>query len=159
MTVTALGKYGLESMDEAAIREFLTNRGVGVLGLPTEDGPYLLSMSYGCDGDAALYFTYVGGDDSRKASLSDRAETAGFLVYGAGTAFTWASVFLRGALERVPEPEGDVHGDAMSNAWRPAVFETADVDVAVYRFRIAERSGIRHTGLPPGFEPRESESG
>ena len=42
----------------------------------------------------------------------------------------------------------------LGGAWRPEVFADAieKEDVAIYRFRIEEENGLRHAGLPPGFE-------
>lgn len=157
MTVTALEAFGLERMSDQEIRAFLANQGMGVLGLPDDDSPYMLPMSYGFDGGSTLYFTYVLGEGSRKARLSDRAEEAGFLIYSAKTMFTWESVFLTGAIERVDEDDWDDLGGVLQGAWRPALLEeavsTAAVDV--YRFEIADQSGIKHTGLPPGLGSRD----
>jgi uncharacterized protein len=161
MTVDELAEYGVNRMDDAEIRDFLLNQGMGVLGLPTEDTPYLLPMSYGFDGDSRLYFTYVLGDDSRKDRLSDRSESAAFLAYSADTMFVWESVLLTGTLDEVPEDEWDDVREAMAVAWRPDLFREASrvEGVKVYRLEVEERSGIKHVGLPPGFEPVGSDAG
>lgn len=88
MTVEALGDVGIERMTDSEVREFLTSQGVGVLGLSAEDGPYLVPMSFGFDGEAALYFTFLVGAASRKVELADAADTVRFLVYDARSAFT-----------------------------------------------------------------------
>lgn len=160
MTVDELTDYGMVWMNDEEIRGFLLSQGMGVLGLSSEDAPYLLPMSFGFDGESQLYFTYVLGTSSRKAKLSSQSNIARFLVYSADTSFVWESVLLTGTLSEVPETEWDDVQDAMDIAWRPELFETASMteDVKVYRFQIEERSGIKHTGLPPGFEPDASES-
>lgn len=160
MTVEELTEYGVNRMDDAEIRDFLLNQGMGVLGLPSEDVPYLLPMSFGFDGESRLYFTYVLGDSSRKDRLSARSESACFLVYSADTMFVWESVLLTGSLDELPEDEWDDVRDALAVAWQPDLFRAASrvEDVKVYRFEIEERSGIKHVGLPPGFEPDTSES-
>ena len=152
MSLSELQEIGVESMDDAAIDQFLATHGVGVLALPASPAPYLLPMSFGYDGEGSLYFTFVLGEDSEKARLSERAEAARFLVYTADSPFHWQSVVLTGTLAAVPREEWD--DLALENAWRPAVFEEADLSggVAVYRFAIEDREGFRHTGLPPGFE-------
>jgi nitroimidazol reductase NimA-like FMN-containing flavoprotein (pyridoxamine 5'-phosphate oxidase superfamily) len=161
MTVDELGEVGIERMNDREIREFLTSRGVGVLGLPAEDGPYLIPMSFGFDGDAALYFTFLVGASSRKADLADRAERARFLVYDARSAFTWQSVVLTGEIDEVPPAEFEAVAETMHNAWRPALFEDAELTrgVSVYRFEVADRVGFKHTGLPPGFASERAEAG
>lgn len=153
MTVDALREAGLERMDDTAVRDFLSGQRVGVLGLPTEGAPYLVPLSFGYDGEGALYFTYVGGADSRKRILTDRADAATVLVYSVDSMFNWESVVLSGHIEAVPEPEWDDLQDVLGSAWRPELFETAieQGEMSIYRFRIDEQVGIKHTGLPPGF--------
>jgi nitroimidazol reductase NimA-like FMN-containing flavoprotein (pyridoxamine 5'-phosphate oxidase superfamily) len=152
MSLSELRDLGVTPMDDEAIAAFLTAQGVGVLALPDAGEPYVLPLSFGYDGEDALYFTYVLGEDSEKARLSERADTARFLVYAADSPFHWQSVLLTGTIEAVPRDGWD--DLALENAWRPALFEEADLSggIAVYRFEIAEREGFRHTGLPPGFE-------
>jgi nitroimidazol reductase NimA-like FMN-containing flavoprotein (pyridoxamine 5'-phosphate oxidase superfamily) len=154
MTLEELATYGVERMDDDAIRAFLGTQASGVLGLPADGAPALLPLSFGYDGDATLYFTFVGGSGSEKQALSDRAETAAFLVYRADTPFTWQSVRLTGRIEPVPDGEAATARDALENTWRPDLFERAmaEVEVALYRFVVADWSGIKQTGLPPGFD-------
>jgi len=71
MTVSALEAAGLTRMDDGEIRSFLSNRRVGVLGLPTDDGPYMIPLSFGYDEEQTLYFTFVGGPSSRKQTLAE----------------------------------------------------------------------------------------
>jgi hypothetical protein len=151
MAVDELDEFGLERMDDGEIGGFLSGQKTGVLGLPSPDGPYLLPISFGYDGDSSLYFTYVVGDDSRKQRLSDEAGTASFLVYTIDSLYSWESVYLTGTLVERPESDWDELADVLEDVWRPDVFRSAQ-RVAVYEFRIDERSGLRQTGLPPGFE-------
>lgn len=160
MSVDELGEVGLERMTDEEIRTFLGTRGFGVLGLPGEDVPYVIPMSFGFDGESSLYFTYILGESSRKEALTDRAERARFLVYEASSPYTWESVLLTGTVEPVdPEGWGDL-SETLSSAWHPAIFDEASVSrgVRVYRFEAEELSGIRHTGLPEGLEPHDPES-
>jgi hypothetical protein len=154
MTVDDLSDYGMVRMDDEEIRGFLSSQSVGVLGLPTAGAPSLRPMSFAFDGESRLYFLYVLGSGSRKRELTDRAEVARFLVYRAETRFNWRSVLLTGTIGEVPEDERE---DVLANteiAWRPDLFERAGAveNTALYAFRIEERTGIKHTGLPPGFE-------
>ncbi len=157
MTVDDLREYGLVEMDDEEIRNFLTNRGFGVLGLPTEGAPYLLPMSFGFDGDSRLYFSYVVGETSRKTELSDLAETASFLVHRADSVFLWESVLLTGDLAELPPDE--LPDDALSNAWYLDLFERADTAgrVELYEFRVRDLTGIKCVGLPPGLERKRSD--
>lgn len=153
MTIDQLEQYGLERMDDDAIREFLAAQSTGVLGLPTEDVPYLLPLSYGFDEDSSLYFTYLLGESSRKRELTDRTDRARFLVYSVETTFNWQSVMLVGELRAVPEDEWADLQALTTNRWRPNTLQTATTagGVQVYEFAIAEQAGIRQTGLAPGF--------
>lgn len=158
MTVDELRDYGMHQMDDSEIEGFLAAQSLGVLGLPTGRAPYLLPMSYGFDRESRLYFFYLVGSRSRKAELSERAETASFLVYSAETMFNWESAFLRGAIRKVPEEKRSSVAETMTPTWRPELFETASEteETRLYEFRIEEWTGIRHTGLPPRLFRRTS---
>ncbi|MEF8886263.1 MAG: pyridoxamine 5'-phosphate oxidase family protein [Haloarculaceae archaeon] len=154
MSIPQLEAYGLERMDDDDIREFVSSQSTGVLGLPTDGGPYLIPMSFAFDGESSLYFTYLLGSSSRKADLTEQADRTRFLVYSVETMFNWQSVLLTGALTEVPENEWSELEDLLTTAWRPELFRTASPSggVRVYEFAIESQSGIRHTGLPPGFQ-------
>ncbi|MDY6819429.1 MAG: pyridoxamine 5'-phosphate oxidase family protein [Halobacteriales archaeon] len=153
MSISELKQYGLADMDDTEIHDFLTNQGIGVLGLPTTESPYLLPMSFGFDGDSALYFTYLLGEQSRKEELSKQADSARFLVYDSNSMYDWRSVLLAGTLSEVPEDQWDSIEETLINAWYPELLESAELSrgMAIYRFDIADRIGIKHSGLPPGF--------
>ncbi|MFC4408037.1 pyridoxamine 5'-phosphate oxidase family protein [Haloarchaeobius iranensis] len=154
MTLERLAQYGVERMDDEAVRTFLTTQSVGILGLPAADAPVLLPLSFGFDGESTLYFTFVLGGDSEKQARAEQAEAATFLVYQADTAFTWQSARLTGRIEPVPADDLDAARDALSNAWRPTLFEqsTEGADVELYRFEVANWAAIKQAGLPPGFD-------
>jgi len=155
MTIDTLEAAGLARMDDSDIAAFLSNQRVGVLGLPTENGPYMIPLSFGYDGDRLLYFTFIGGSASRKQRLTEAAADATVLVYKVESMFHWESVLLQGGIEAVPESEWDDLAEVLEAAWRPELFADAieDGDIAIYQFRIDEKEGLRHAGLPPGFEP------
>ena len=157
MSVDELREYGLAEMDVGEIRNFLTSQKMGVLGLPGEDGPYLLPLSYGYDGDRRLYFTYLLGAESRKEALTENADAATFLVHKVDTMYNWESVLLSGTIDAVPESEWDGLDETLRHAWRPSLFETATLSgsVKLYEFRIDDRTGIKHQGLPPALRPTD----
>jgi len=159
MSLEELRGVGLERMDQEAVRDFLLARGVGILGLADAGVPYLLPMSFGYDGEDAIYFTYVLGGESRKEALTEQADQARFLVYSADSAFTWESVLLRGTIESLEEDLDSVR-HALSNAWHPNIFEDADLSrgVTIYRFTIEEWDGIRQAGLPDGLAGESAEN-
>ncbi len=153
MTIDELEVYGLAEMDRGAVEACLADNEVGVLGLADDGVPYLLPLSYAFDGDDRLYFTYVLGESSRKATLTERAGRGRFLVYDAETPFRWRSVSLTGTLSDVPEERWDELGDVLAEAWRPNTLETATTSggVAVYALEIEAWSGVEQDGLAPGF--------
>jgi nitroimidazol reductase NimA-like FMN-containing flavoprotein (pyridoxamine 5'-phosphate oxidase superfamily) len=152
MTLESLETAGLAQMDDTAIEDFLRSQRFGILGLPADGAPYLVPISFGYDGDA-LYFTFIGGPESQKRTLIRASDTATFLVTDVSSMFNWESVVLTGTPERVPESEWDELADVLGGVWRPEVFEDAleSEDIAIFRFDVEERNGIRHTGLPEGF--------
>ena len=153
MSIDQLRNYGLEKMTDDAISGFLATQSDGVLGLPTGGTPYMIPISYAYDGSRTLYFTYLLGPTSEKRRLSEQTDRARFLVYSVETLFNWQSVLLEGTLSEKPGPEWDEIEHLLDNVWRPELLQRADLDggVAIYEFTIEEQSGIRHTGLAPGF--------
>lgn len=132
-------------MTDEQIRDFLTEYGVGVLGLSDEDLPYLIPMSFGYDGDESLYFVFLlFGAESRKETLAKRSDRARFLVYDADSMHDWQSVSLAGGIDAVDDDEWSELRAAMENAWHPSLFSSASPmrGVQGFRFRIDDRIGI-----------------
>jgi nitroimidazol reductase NimA-like FMN-containing flavoprotein (pyridoxamine 5'-phosphate oxidase superfamily) len=154
MTIDDLSDYGMVRMDDGEMRAHLSSHSIGVLGLPTDGAPSLRPMSYGYDPEAdALYLLYILGAGSRKADLSDRADAARFLVYSAETQFNWRSVLLTGHVHRVPADEADAVDERVALPWQPDLFRRAGAEerTRLYRFDIADWTGLKHVGLPPAF--------
>lgn len=153
MTVEELEKYGMEQMKDKQVEAFLSSQSLGILGLPTNDAPYLVPMSYAYDGGTRLYFFFIVGERSRKVELAEKAENASFLVFSAETLFNWRSAHLTGTIERLPDEKRTELPDGQQPAWRPSVLETASEMEAtkLYGFEMESWTGIEHSGLPPGF--------
>lgn len=153
MTVDDLADYGVERMDEDAVHEFLAARRVGVLGLPTDDLPYMVPISYGFDGEEYLYFTYVVGGASQKTLLTEEKRRAGFLVYDAASETQWTSVALEGTLSRLDEHDIEALDPSVREIWTPAALKAAKAgeETRMYRFWIQNERGITHSDVPPGF--------
>lgn len=145
---------GVTPMDDSEINSFVAHRNVGILGLPDENAPYVIPMSYDFDGDDHLYFTFILGEDSHKDELSDRADRASFLVYDATSAFIWESVAMRGDISELSAEERAEVVDSLDNAWRPDAFRNTGAawETTLYRFRIQETVGLKGTGLPVGLD-------
>ncbi|KOX94491.1 pyridoxamine 5'-phosphate oxidase family protein [Haloarcula rubripromontorii] len=160
MTVAELEDFGMLQMDSEDIEKTLERKSVGVLGVPTDSAPLLRPLSFWYDGDAALYFVYVLGTDSRKVTASDDAAIARFLVYDIETTFNWRSVLLTGTIERVTDDERRAIEAQIDTSWKPDVFERAAETeaTALYRFRIDDRAGIKQLELPPELRTDSSSS-
>jgi nitroimidazol reductase NimA-like FMN-containing flavoprotein (pyridoxamine 5'-phosphate oxidase superfamily) len=154
MTVEELENYGMKQMSDDQIRQILSTQDVGILGLPAEEAPSMRPLTFWFDGSDTIYFVYVVGSQSRKVDLSERADLARFLVYRIETTFNWRSALFTGTIDEVPDSQREAIESEMEIEWQPEVFERAKTaeDIAVYRFAVDEWSGIKHTGLPPGFE-------
>lgn len=161
MTLDELERYGVEHMADNEVEKFLSTQDVGVLGLQADDGPYLLPMSYGYDGESSLYFTFVTGSSSRKTQLADPDEPAKYLVYNASSMFAWESVILSGSVRTVPESEWDELDELLQDVWHPDALETAGEleGVEIYEFQAEEKTGIKQVGLPPGFADQREDVG
>jgi hypothetical protein len=136
-----------ERMTDEEIREFLRREGAGVLGFSTAEAPYLLPMSFGYDGQSALYFVFLlFGAGSRKAELADETHRASFLVYRTESKHAWRSVQAVGRLEAVADGEWSDFRTAMENAWHPDVFSSARPTRGIdgYRLEIADWTGVHH---------------
>ena len=161
MTLDELDDYGMHRMDDDDIEGTLERQSIGVLGVSTDAAPMLRPLSYWYDGESSLYFVYVLGVDSQKAALSQRADTAGFLVYNIETTFNWRSVLLTGTLSEVSDEERAAIESEMDVAWKPDLFERAAESeaTALYRFDIQERAGIKQLELPADLRDGSSTSG
>ncbi|EMA56138.1 pyridoxamine 5'-phosphate oxidase family protein [Halococcus thailandensis] len=153
MTTDELSEYGMEQMDDEAVRRFLSSQSIGVLGLPTDSAPALRPMSFWFDGDSQLYFPYLVGSNSRKANLSDQASIARFLVYRAETTFNWRSVLLTGPISKVSGDERVRLEESVEMNSQPDLLKRASTaeNTGFYQLQIENQSGIKHLGLPPGL--------
>ena len=158
MTVDELTAYGMQRMDDEEIEEYLAFHSLGVLALPTDGAPYLLPMSYGYDGGSKLYFSFLVGERSRKAELSEAADSASFLVYNAETMFHWQSVVLVGSIRALSDEQSNEITESRLPKWRPEIMQTASdaESMRLFEFQIEERSGIKHMIRPPSFWQRTS---
>lgn len=151
MSIAAITESGMNSMEDDRIRSFLTEQGVGILGLQDDGLPYLVPLSFGFDGESTLYFVFLlFGTESRKETLSEDEQRGRFLVHRADSMHSWQSVSCTGSLSPVPEAEWDELLDTMENAWHSDLFSSARPmrGVQGYRFEIDDWSGIEYGAIP-----------
>lgn len=147
MSIAALTESGMSSMDDEEIRAFLSQQGVGILGLVGDGVPYQVPLSFGFDGDSAMYFVYLlFGTESRKERLTEETSQGHFLVFDATSMHEWQSVSATGTLTEIDDEEWDALIDAMENAWHSDLFASAEPmrGVSGYRFDVDEWSGIKY---------------
>ena len=158
MTVEDLEQYGMSRMTDDEIHQLLSNQETGVLALPTDGVPSVRPMSFWFDGESAVYFTYVGGSESRKAAATAQASAARFLVYRTETPFNWRSALLTGPIEEVPDDEQTAVVDRMELAWRPEAFEQAEDSTAttLYRLQITDREGLKQVERSTAFSTSDT---
>lgn len=142
-------------MHDDDIDEFLAGQTVGVLGISTKAEPLLRPMSYAYHPPDRLYFLYILSESSRKATATDEAGRARFLVFHATARYDWESVLLAGTLRVIPEPEREGVEQSIDIGWRPEAFEhhSTPRNTRLYAFEITDRSGLSQDGPPPGYEP------
>lgn len=147
MSIAALTESGMTSMDDDEIRAFLTRRGVGTLALVGDGVPYQVPLSFGFDGDSAIYFVYLlFGTASRKETLTKETSRGHFLVFDATSMHEWQSVSATGSLTEIDDEEWDALIDTMENAWHPDLFASAEPmrGVSGYRFDVDDWSGVQY---------------
>lgn len=147
MSISAIVESGMVSMDDDQISDFLTQQGVGILGIPDEEFPYLVPLSFGYDGDSAIYFVYLlFGTESRKETLTDQAQRGRLLVYNARSMHEWQSVSATGQISAINDDEWDTLQATMENAWHPDLFSSATPmrGVRGYRFDIEDWAGVQY---------------
>ncbi|MFP4625192.1 MAG: pyridoxamine 5'-phosphate oxidase family protein [Natronomonas sp.] len=147
MSIGAITESGMNSMEDDGIRTFLTQQGVGVLGIQDDGVPYLVPLSFGFDGKSTLYFVFLlFGTESRKETLIDENRRARFLVHRADSMHEWQSVSCTGDISPVADEDWDELLETMENAWHSDLFSSARPmrGVEGYRFEIDDWSGIQY---------------
>lgn len=141
-----------ESMRDLSTEEVdavLEGNGMGVLALLDGTTPYPIPMSFGFDGDRAIFSMQFGAaDGSRKRSCLETSTRAGFAVYEeTEPEEVWRSVVITGEIHPVPdEREHDALEAMIANAAFPpdlAVWGVSaeDADLTLYELRIEGRTG------------------
>lgn len=147
MSIGTLTESGMGSMTEEQMHTFLTEQGVGILGLATEEVPYLVPLSFGFDGDSSLYFVYLlFGTGSQKETLTDETQQGRFVTYRAKSMHEWQSVSLTGTIHTISDDEWDTLQESMENAWHSDLFASASPmrGVEGYRFDIEDWTGVTY---------------
>lgn len=141
-----------EAMDEFEITEFLTNRGLGVLGFAAAGEAYTLPVAFAYDDEQArCIFRFLMPDHSRKREFVADTETASLTVYEWGGPDDWRSVVVRGPLQQLPEAELAEAATLFSDLGAEGALDIFNEPVSAYEtgwyeLDVSERTGRR------GFE-------
>jgi nitroimidazol reductase NimA-like FMN-containing flavoprotein (pyridoxamine 5'-phosphate oxidase superfamily) len=116
-----------DAMDEVEIRQFLTKRGLGVLGLAADGASYTIPIAFAYDDDSQrCIFRFLAADDSEKMAFVSQTTVASLTVYEWSGPDDWRSVVLRGPLSKLAE-------DDMAQA--AAVFSDLGAEAALDVFK------------------------
>lgn len=93
-------------MDDDEIQQFLTERGLGVLGLARDGRAYTFPIAFAADEDVErCLFRFVMANGSRKRAYLPETETASLTVYRWAGPEDWQSVVLHGSLAPLADEE------------------------------------------------------
>lgn len=123
----------------------------GVLCLSDGDEGYGVPLSFGYDEDVStLYFELLFEQESKKRRFLETTDRTTFVVSEAEFPDAWASAFVTGYVERVPEAETATAAEALSGtASFPPMYtfmndmDTEHIDMEFYRMTVAEITGRR----------------
>jgi nitroimidazol reductase NimA-like FMN-containing flavoprotein (pyridoxamine 5'-phosphate oxidase superfamily) len=133
-------------MSAAAVAEFLTAQGDGVLSFAGEDA-YSLPVSFGYDTDAGRpIFQFLSGPDSAKADYLREGARATLVAYDWRSPDDWESVVVAGTLHRVDDPEAaheTYHEQATPVSLSVFGSPSASLDTDWFALHPDERTGRR----------------
>jgi nitroimidazol reductase NimA-like FMN-containing flavoprotein (pyridoxamine 5'-phosphate oxidase superfamily) len=135
---------GLE-LDDSGIDDVLTTAGAGVLSMSADGEPYGVPLSFGYDGDDALYFVFLGASaDLRKETYAELSDVVSFTTFEMQRDGAWRSVIVSGPLERITVDDWDEAREAMAdNAYQSNLLSEYELqeNPNVWRLEIEERGG------------------
>jgi nitroimidazol reductase NimA-like FMN-containing flavoprotein (pyridoxamine 5'-phosphate oxidase superfamily) len=135
---------GME-LDDPEVDKVLTEVGVGVLSMTADGVPYGVPLSFGYDGDDALYFVFLGATaELRKETYAETADVASFATFEMTPNGSWRSAIVSGPLERITIDDWDAAREAMAdNAYQSNLLSEYELqeNPNVWRLEIDERAG------------------
>jgi nitroimidazol reductase NimA-like FMN-containing flavoprotein (pyridoxamine 5'-phosphate oxidase superfamily) len=136
-----------DSMDDLEIRQFLTQEGLGVLGLACDDESYTIPIAFAYDEDAnRCIFRFLATGDSRKMEYVSETTTASLTAYQWHSPEDWRSVVLRGPLSRLADGEMAAAAALFSDLGAQSALDVfndpvSTYDTGWYEMRIDEMTG------------------
>ncbi len=136
-----------ESMDDFEIREFLTERGLGVVGFASDGEAYTIPIAFAYDAEGErCILRFLMGDDSRKRTFVAGTTVASLTAYEWTAPTQWRSVVLRGPLQRLADDELAQAAAIFSDLGEEAALEVfnspvSDYETGWYELQITELTG------------------
>jgi nitroimidazol reductase NimA-like FMN-containing flavoprotein (pyridoxamine 5'-phosphate oxidase superfamily) len=135
---------GIE-LDDSEIDKVLTEVGVGVLSMTADGVPYGVPLSFGYDGEDALYFVFLGATaELRKETYAEASDVASFTTFEMSPGGSWRSAIVSGPLERITIDDWNEAREAMAdNAYQSNLLSEYELqeNPNVWRLEIDERAG------------------
>lgn len=95
-----------EPLDDYEIKDFLTDRGLGILGLATDGAAYTLPIAFAFDeSHDRCILRFVMGPDSKKRRLVADTTTASLTSFEWHGKHDWKSVVITGPIRQVPDDD------------------------------------------------------
>ncbi|MHC3436654.1 pyridoxamine 5'-phosphate oxidase family protein [Natrialbaceae archaeon A-gly3] len=133
-------------MTDEEIAEFLTEQGVGLLALADGGDAYAIPISFGYDGERAVFSYWHFGTETAKEEYTEATRRACLAVYDVHSPVKWRSVLAFGELEEIPPGRWDELGELIDdNAWSPDVSPIGNRGPTItgYEMEIEEVSGFQ----------------
>jgi nitroimidazol reductase NimA-like FMN-containing flavoprotein (pyridoxamine 5'-phosphate oxidase superfamily) len=122
-----------DALDDMEIRQFLTERGLGVLGLAADGESYTIPIAFAYDKEAGrCIFRFLATEDSEKMEYVSQTEVASLTAYDWTSPDNWRSVVLRGPLSKLADDEMAQAATLFSDLGAEAALDVFNEPVSAY---------------------------
>jgi nitroimidazol reductase NimA-like FMN-containing flavoprotein (pyridoxamine 5'-phosphate oxidase superfamily) len=122
-----------DALDDIEIRQFLTERGLGVLGLAAGGESYTIPIAFAYDVEAGrCIFRFLATEDSQKMEYVTQTEVASLTAYDWTGPDNWRSVVLRGPLFKLADNEMAQAAALFSDLGAEAALDVFNEPVSAY---------------------------
>lgn len=121
-------------MDELEIRQFLTERGLGVLGFASDGEAYTIPITFAYDDETGrCILRFLMKEGSKKQDFISMTTVASLTVYEWTGPDNWRSVVARGPLQRLADDEMAHAAALFSDLGEEAALEVFNEPVSAYK--------------------------
>lgn len=136
-----------EGMDEFEIEQFLTSRGLGVLGVARDGEAYTIPIAFAYDdaGERCI-LRFIMGEDSEKSAFVSETERASLTTYEWDSKDDWTSVVVRGPIGKLASEDMAQAAALFSDVGEEAALEVfndpiSEYETEWYELRVEEVTG------------------